>query len=190
MSVVNPHIRFVYEDYKSLPESMTKRYELLDGEMLMVPAPTTTHQIISRNIEFLLHSFVRLHKLGTVLYAPVDVVFGAGNAREIVQPDVLYISRERGSMLVKEEIRGAPDLIVEVLSPGTEERDRTYKKHLYGRYGVREYWIVDPDSATIEVHVSAGIDFEHPTVYRTNDTLRSALFAGLDIDLQEVFDLR
>ena len=190
MNVVNPHIRFVYEDYKSLPESMTKRYELLDGEMLMVPAPTTTHQIISRNIEFLLHSFVRLNQLGTVLYAPVDVVFGAGNAREIVQPDVLYISRERGGILFNDEIRGAPDLLVEVLSPGTEERDRTYKKHLYGRYGVREYWIADPDNAAIEVYVSAATDFEHPTIYHANDTLRSALFAGLDIDLQEVFDLR
>ena len=190
MSVVNPHIRFVYEDYKSLPESMTKRYELLDGELLMVPAPTTTHQIVSRNIEFLLHGFVRLHRVGTVLYAPVDVVLGVGNTREIVQPDVLYISRERGSILFKEEVRGAPDLIVEVLSPGTEERDRTYKKHLYGRYGVREYWIVDPDNAMIEVYASAGTDFDRPQVYRAGDLLRSVLFAGLDIDLQEVFDLR
>jgi len=190
MSVVNPHIRFVYEDYKSLPESMSKRYELLDGEILMVPAPTTTHQMVSRNIEFLLHGFVRLHKLGTVLYSPVDVVFGLGNGREIVQPDVLYISRERSGILYKEEIRGAPDLIVEVLSPGTEERDRTYKKHLYGRYGVREYWIVDVDTTTIEVYLSAGTDFDSPTICRAPDTLRSALFAGLDIDLQEVFELR
>ncbi len=69
MSVVNPDIRFVYEDYKALPESMEKRYELLGGELLMVPAPTTTHQILSRNIAYLLHGFVRQHALGTVLSA-------------------------------------------------------------------------------------------------------------------------
>lgn len=187
MSVVNPHIRFVYEDYKSLPESMAKRYELLNGEILMVPAPTTTHQFLSRNIGYLLHGFVRKHELGAVLSSPVDVVFGEGDAREIVQPDVLYICSERAGIIVVEEICGAPDLIVEVLSPGTETRDRTYKKHLYERYGVREYWIIDPISETVEVYKSSGAEFDDPLIYRAVDTLRSALFVGLDIDLQEVF---
>ena len=190
MSVVNPDIRFVYEDYKALPESMAKRYELLDGEILMVPAPTTTHQILSRNIAYLLHGFVRQHALGTVLSAPIDVVLGEGDAREIVQPDVLYISTARASTILIAEICGAPDLVIEVLSPATETRDRTYKKHLYGRYGVHEYWIVDPSSETIVVYRSAGVKFEDPTTYRTVDTLKSPLLVGLDIGVREVFEAR
>lgn len=190
MSVINPHIRFVYEDYKSLPESMAKRYELLDGEILMVPAPTTTHQFLSRNVAYLLHGFVRTHGLGNVLYSPIDVVFGEGDAREIVQPDVLYVSVGRASIIVEEEIRGAPELIVEVLSPGTETRDRTYKKHLYGRYGVREYWIVDPIAKAVEVYQSSGTEFDQPSFYRNADILRTELLVGLEIDLREVFRVR
>lgn len=190
MSVINPDIRFVYEDYKALPESMAKRYELLDGEILMVPAPTTTHQFLSRNITYLLHGFVRQHALGTVLSAPIDVVLGEGDAREIVQPDVLYISTARASIILVAEIYGAPDLVIEVLSPGTETRDRTYKKHLYGRYGVREYWMVDPIGETIAVYESTGMKFEDPTTYRAMDTLKSALLVGLDISVQEIFEVR
>ena len=190
MSVVNPHIRFVYEDYKALPESMAKRYELLDGEILMVPAPTTTHQFLSRNVAFVLHGFVRQHALGTVLSSPIDVVFGEGDAREIVQPDVLYVSVKHADIILVEEIRGAPDLVVEVVSPGTETRDRTYKKHLYGRYGVREYWIVDPVAETVVVYQSSGAKFDDPTTYRADDTLNSTLFVGLDINLREVFKVR
>jgi Uma2 family endonuclease len=190
MSVVNPDIRFVYEDYKALPESMAKRYELLDGEILMVPAPTTTHQFLSRNIAYLLHGFVRQHALGTVLTAPIDVVLGEGDAREIVQPDVLFISTARANIILVAEICGAPDLVIEVLSPATETRDRTYKKHLYGRYGVREYWMVDPIGETIVVYRSAGVKFEEPTTYRTIDTLKSTLLVGLDISVREVFEVR
>ncbi|MBI2798790.1 MAG: Uma2 family endonuclease [Gammaproteobacteria bacterium] len=190
MSVVNPQIRFVYEDYKALPESMAKRYELLDGEILMVPAPTTTHQFLSRNVAYVLHGFVRQHALGTVLSSPIDVVFGEGDAREIVQPDVLYVSVKHADIILVEEIRGAPDLVVEVVSPGTETRDRTYKKHLYGRYGVREYWIVDPVTETVTVYQSSGAKFDDPTTYRADDTLNSPLFVGLDIELREVFKVR
>ena len=169
---------------------MAKRYELLDAEILMVPAPTATHQFLSRNIAYLLHGFVRQHALGTVLSAPIDVVLGEGDAREIVQPDVLYISAARTSIILVAEICGAPDLVIEVLAPGTEARDRTYKKHLYGRYGVREYWIVDPVSETIVVYRSARMKFEEPTTYRTMDTLNSALLVGLDIGVREVFEVR
>ncbi|MGH8569737.1 MAG: Uma2 family endonuclease [Gammaproteobacteria bacterium] len=173
MSVVNPNIRFSYEDYKSLPESMEKRYELLDGDLLMVPAPTTSHQFVSRNLEFILHNFARTHALGSVLYSPVDVVFGVGKDREVVQPDILFISRGRVAIIAPAEIQGAPDLVVEVLSPGTEERDRGYKRHLYGRYGVLEYWIIDPEVETVEVIRAAGNEFELTMTRGVKDTLAS-----------------
>ncbi len=123
-----------------------------------------------------------------MLSSPVDVILSEGNTREIVQPDVLFISHKRASIVVEEEIRGAPDLAVEVLSPGTETRDRTYKKHLYGRYGVREYWIIEPVLQTLEVHQSTGSSFDVPTIYQATEALNSPLFPGLDIRLSEVFD--
>ena len=152
MTAPNRQIRFRYEDYKSLAESMEKRYELLDGDLLMVPAPTTTHQRISRNLEVRLYEYCQRTGVGEVLDSPVDVVLGEADAREVVQPDILLVAKERLSIIAEEEVRGAPDLVVEILSTGTEHRDRGYKKILYGRYGVREYWIVDPADRAIEVH--------------------------------------
>ena len=190
MNVVNPHIRFTYEDYQSLPESMEKRYELLDGEIKMLPGPTTTHQFISRNLEFILHAFVRGQALGYVLDSPIDVVFGEGDDREVAQPDIIYIRKERQPIIKKAEIQGAPDLVVEILSPGTETRDRGYKKHLYGRYGVNEYWIIDPEMENVDVWCIAGASYETPRRYSAQNQLSSPLFPGLSIDLDEVFHTR
>ena len=188
--VVNPHIRFVYEDYKALPESMARQYELLDGEILMVPAPTTRHRFIAGNIHALLHTHVRSVRSGAVLSSPIDVVLGEGDAREVVQPDVLFISSERLHIIVEAEVRGPPDVVVEVLSPGTEARDRTYKRHLYGRYGVREYWLLDPERETLEVYAAANTGIEQPRTLRVSDMFSSPLFAGLVISLSDIFHLR
>lgn len=187
MSVVNPNVRFSYDDYQSLPESMEKRYELLDGDMLMVPAPSTSHQRVSRNLEFLLLQFIREHRLGEVFDAPVDVVFGQGKQREVVQPDILWVSRERKDIVTEQEIQGAPDLIVEILSPGTEERDRGYKKALYARYGVKECWIVDPIAQTIEIHVPTAREVVLHASFQKGEILSSPLLGGLRIDTTEVF---
>lgn len=187
MSVVNPNVRFTYDDYKSLPESMEKRYELLDGDLLMVPAPTTAHQRVSRNLGFLLLQFTRKHGLGEVFYAPVDVVFGQGKQREVVQPDILWVSQDRKDIITEQEIQGAPDLVVEVLSPGTEEQDRGYKKALYARFGVREYWIVDPGAQTIEIHVPSSRGVELHASFHKGEILTSPLLHGFQLDTSEVF---
>ena len=187
MSVVNPNVRFTYDDYQSLPESMEKRYELLDGDMVMVPAPTTSHQRASRNLGFLLLQFVRESRLGEIFYAPVDVVFGQGDQREVVQPDILWISRERNDIITEQEIQGAPDLVIEILSPGTEERDRGYKKALYARHGVKECWIVDPVAQTIELYVPDELGIKLHASFRNGETLTSPLLPGLQLDTSEIF---
>ncbi len=180
-------IRFTYEDYKTLPESETKRYELLGGELVMVPSPTEAHQRISGNLEFVLRQFVRERRLGQVYDAPLDVVLGEGEEREVVQPDIFFISRERSHIIAEEEIRGAPDLVVEITSPATADRDRGYKKTLYARHGVREYWIVDPQEETIEVFTLGERGFQGVATYRKGEVLHSPLLAGLAIALGEVF---
>ena len=182
-------IKFTYEDYKSLPESETKRYELLGGELVMVPSPSTSHQRISRRLEFILQAFVEERGLGEVYDAPLDVVLGEGEEREVVQPDILYISEGRSGIIAEEEIRGAPDLIIEIISPATAERDRTYKKTLYARHGVKEYWIVDPEAKMVEVYTLGERGFELIKAYKAEaeEVLSSPLLEGLEVVLKEVF---
>ena len=184
---VKPRVKFTYEDYKSLPESETKRYELLGGDLVLVPSPTEYHQRISRNLEFMLWRFVKEQDLGWVYDAPLDVVLGQGDTREVVQPDIFFISKEREKIIAEEEIRGAPDLVVEIISPGTAERDRGYKKTLYARHGVKEYWIVDPKGKAVEIYTLGTKGFELVKVYKAGEILESPLLPGLVVDLKEVF---
>ncbi len=189
MNVANPNIRFTYEDYQSLPESMEKRYELLDGDIKMVPAPSTKHQFASSNLEFILHAFIKEQKLGYILDAPVDVVFGTGDGREVAQPDIIFVRRDRKEIIAEAEVQGPPDLIIEVLSPGTEARDRGYKMHLYGRYGVEEYWIVDPKEETLELFRIVEGAYKRVCHCGRDDRFTSSLFPGLTINLPEVFHI-
>ncbi len=183
------HIKFTYEDYKSLPFSETKRYELLGGELIVVPSPGFEHQRISWELGFRLSEFVRRHRLGMVLYAPLDVVLGKGEDREVVQPDILFISEHRRRIIHPQEIRGAPDLIVEILFPSTADYDRRYKRTLYARHGVQEYWIVDPQEKTIEVLTLGERGYERAGLYHKGETLESPLLQGLQIPLDQIFSI-
>lgn len=187
MGDVRTPIKFTYDDYQSLPFSETKRYELLGGELIMVPSPSWKHQDISAELEFRLQAFVREHQLGTVLDAPLDVVFGEGDEREVAQPDILFISNERRKIIAEQEIQGAPDLIVEILSPSTADYDRRYKRTLYARYGVREYWLVDPDAQTVEVLQLEARGYRQAGLYGRDEVVHSPLLEGLKIPLAEVF---
>lgn len=182
-------VKFTYNDYKSLPESETKRYELLKGELVMVPSPTFDHQRISRNLQLLLWEFVRERSLGEVLDAPMDVVFGEGKEREITQPDIFFVSKERKGIISEQEIRGAPDLIIEIISPATEKRDRGYKRTLYAHFGVKEYWLVDPNRKMVEVLTLEEKGFEQSGLYGEKEAVVSPLLEDLNIDLKQVFSL-
>jgi Uma2 family endonuclease len=177
-------IKFTYEDYKSLTLGERERYELLEGELVMAPSPVPYHQIVLRNIEDCLWEFVRSGDLGEVLSAPCDVVLAPD---AVVQPDLLFLSRSRASLIGKEAVEGAPDLIVEVLSPSTAQRDRIVKRKLYAKYGVQEYWIVDPEGKTVEVLTLGTGGYERAGLYTKSDLLESPLLAGLKISLAEVF---
>ncbi len=181
--MINTKVKFTYRDYRTAPDD--KRYELLEGELVMVPAPGFAHQRISSNIEFILQRFVRQHDLGIVLSAPFDVIL---SEERVFQPDILFVSKERLPIINPENIRGAaPDLIVEILSPATAERDRFYKRAIYARYGVKEYWLVDPEARTIEVTKLGEKDLETVGVYGEGESLKSPLLEGLSFDLTEVF---
>ncbi len=176
------NVRFNYHDYLQLPED--KRYEILDGELFVVPAPNIRHQRLSRKIfEFLLHQ-AQEKNLGEVLYAPCDVVLAD---ETIVQPDILFVCKERFDIIGKENIAGPPDLVVEILSPGTRNRDTEIKRKLYAGFGVREYWIVDPDAGTIAVLTWTEQGYTSAGIYAQSECLSSPLLPGLNLPLEDLF---
>ena len=176
--------RLTYEDYSALPDE--KRYELIEGDLYMVPAPDFYHQIVSGNIEFFLWDFVKKRNLGTVVHALVDVVL---TTEDVIQPDILYISNERRGIITGRNVSGAPDLVIEILSPSTQERDKIVKRDLYATHGVKEYWIVDPLTKSVEVMTISTKGFKLYGIFLKEDTLTSPLIDGLSIPLKEVFEL-
>ncbi len=170
-----------------MPESEIRRYELLEGELHMVPSPSFEHQHVSVNLVIELGNFVMQRELGTILDAPLDVVLTDENKESIVQPDIIFISHARSKIIHREEIRGAPDLVIEILSPSTGQRDRTAKKTLYARHGVTEYWIVDPETHTVEVMKLTARGYRLVATYSKKETVRSPLLSGLEISLKKIF---
>ncbi len=182
--MVNPNVKFTYRDYINLPESEERRYELIAGEFYMVPSPSAVHQSIVFRLAKILDAFVEQNGLGRVFIAPLDVVL---SEIDVLQPDILFISRSREGIITEQNIQGAPDLAVEVLSPATAERDRTLKKARYLKYGVREYWIVDPLARAIEVLKAGQTEFETVRVYPEGTHALSPILPGLRVDVSEVF---
>ncbi|MEK7280457.1 MAG: Uma2 family endonuclease, partial [Nitrospirota bacterium] len=154
-------IRFTYEDYAHFPDDR-KQYQIVDGEVYMVPAPVPYHQRVSWNIEIIVHNYVSRHDLGEVFHAPCDVILSNEN---VVQPDIFFISKDRLNIITEKNISGPPDLIIEILSPYTEKLDRTLKRDLYARYGVSEYWLADPATKSIEVLSLSGKEFSSIGIY-------------------------
>jgi len=175
-------IRFTYQDYLQLPED--RRYEIVDGDLFMVPAPTPYNQKVSLKLEHLLYDLVTSRELGEIFHAPCDLLL---SEIDIVQPDIFYISKGRLSIIKEKKIQGAPDLVVEILSPATEMRDRGIKQKLYTRAGVIEYWIVDPETRSIEVLTLGPEGYVLTGSYLEQQTLHSPLLTGLAIPLNEIF---
>jgi len=179
---MNTALRFTYQDYLQLSED--RRYEIVDGDLYMVPAPIPYHQKVSRNLEFQLHQYVQAHDLGEVFDAPCDVLL---SQTDVVQPDILFVGKDRLSIIKEANIQGAPDLVVEILSPASEKRDRGAKQKLYARAGVIESWIVDPTAKTVEVFSLGEAGYQRINLFNHTDTLCSPLFPGLSISLSAVF---
>jgi Uma2 family endonuclease len=140
--------QITWQDVQQMPDD-GNRYEAIEGDLYMTPAPKVRHQRISLRLERALFSLLVDGGYGELLHAPVGVEFPASG--EGVQPDILFISNERRAIICEDWLRGAPDLVVEILSPTTAHRDRGIKLRLYERQGVSEYWIVDPEAEAVEV---------------------------------------
>lgn len=182
-----PDVRFTFDDFLQFPDD-GKRHELIDGEHFVTASPNTAHQVIAGNLHGHLWTYLRERPVGRVFMAPFDVVF---SNFDVVEPDVLFVSTARqADVLTTAHVRGAPDLVVEIGSPSTRKRDETIKRRLYERFGVAEYWVVDPELDAIKVYRLndgrfvrvAELTLEH------DDILESPLFPGLVLRLSEIFE--
>lgn len=174
--------KYTYADYLKTPDE--ERYELIGGELLMTPSPVTRYQRISKKMLIALDNYVTNNELGEVFGAPLDVYLDDEN---VVQPDILFISKERLGIIGEKNIQGAPDLAVEIVSETTAYRDLVQKKKLYARFGVREYWIVLPEESSIEIYTLKENTFVLHKAYGIGDTLESPLLQNLKIELEKIF---
>ena len=181
--VTPTRVKLTYDDLRLFPND-GNRHELIDGEHIMTPAPKTNHQRVSMNLSRLFDTFVREHRLGHVFAAPFDVVF---SEFDVTEPDILFVSREREMILTEDNARGAPDLIVEILSPSTAEIDRKVKFSLYEKYGVREYWIITPDAEIVQLFALRAKGYELLGNFSGKQEVRSEVLTGFACRAEEIF---
>lgn len=174
--------KLTYQDYLLFPEGGL-RHELLDGDHAVTPAPTPHHQRIVNRLAFLLTGHVEKTGAGEVFTAPIDVHLSEA---DVVQPEVLFLATERLAEVTDVAIAAAPDLVAEILSPATRQRDETLKRKLYERHGVAEYWLVDPAAGEVRVLRSVDGRFRKAGRFGPGETLESQLFPGLRIAIDEL----
>ena len=178
--------QLTYEDYLLFPDD-GKRHEIIDGDHYVTPAPKTKHQKVSFNLTVGIGSFVKQRGLGLLLAAPSDVFLSDEN---VVQPDLLFVSTARASIVTEDNIHGAPDIVVEIISETTRKKDEVTKRKLYERFGVQEYWVVDPELETIKIFRRARQGYAHAVELskEAGDILTTKLLAGFDLALTAIFE--
>jgi Uma2 family endonuclease len=170
-------------DYRELPDA-PPYYQLIEGELHMSPSPNWFHQQILSNLARILFRYLDKKPNGEIYMAPLDTFLTDLN---VYQPDVVFVSNERKSILKEDGVNGAPDFVVEILSPRTAKYDRGAKRDIYARTGVEELWIVDPERTTIEVFRFAESANAPVATYDINQKFISQIFPGLTISVADVF---
>lgn len=174
---------WTYDDYAALPDD-GQRYEIVNGVLLMTPAPTPDHQSIAVRLAYYLFMHVELAGLGRVFPTPIDVELGPKN---VFQPDVVVLLNAHLDRVAAKKIIGAPDLVVEVASRGTATYDRVSKYDIYARTGVAEYWIVKPTNRTIEVLILENGEYYSSGIFRGEQLLLSRIVPDLPVRAEQFF---
>jgi Uma2 family endonuclease len=176
-------LALTYEDYRLLPDD-GRRWELIGGDFHVSPSPTSQHQQVVAHLVFHLIGALWNRRRAQVLASPIDVILDETNT---VQPDVLVVKREHESIITRRGIVGVPDLVIEVVSPHKASMDLVLKRHLYERFGVPEYWLIDPDERTVTVLVKSGKGFVETLALRASGQIRSKVFPTLKLPVARVF---
>ena len=174
--------KLTYLDYLETPDDV--RYELIGGELVLMPSPREIHQKLIFGLGLPLTVFVEGNSLGSVYPAPFDVFL---SDTDIFQPDILFISNERAHIITELNVQGAPDLVIEIISPSDPNRDRIRKRNIYARYRVGEFWLVDPYARNITVLTLGNHGYETAGIYREGDTLASPTLPGFALDTSDLF---
>jgi Uma2 family endonuclease len=181
----NPGVKLTYDDFLLFPDD-GKRHELIDGEHYVTPSPSRKHQAIVWNLTVRIGTYLEANPVGRAFGAPFDVVF---SQFDVVEPDLLFISNARLEVLTTTNVQGAPNLVVEIGSPSTRQRDETIKRKLYERFGVEEYWVIDPEIETIAVYRHVGETYQRvlELALERNDTVTTSLLPDFTLSLQQIF---
>ena len=172
------------DDYRALPET-GPRYQLIEGDLYLAPAPNRFHQDISRNLQFELHSYLKTNPIGKLYNAPFDVYLDEHNA---FQPDLIVVLNEHAGILTETGAEGAPELVVEILSPKTRQLDLVNKKRVYATRGVRELWIIDPEPGIVTIHRFAEGGKESVSEAAESGVLMTPLLPGLKISARLLYE--
>jgi len=180
--------RLTYDEFQTLPRDGSKRFELIEGEVFMTPSPNTKHQRAVVKLLRLLADYAEQHDLGEVFVAPYDIVFSKWTALE---PDLLFIRKVRLSIITDANVQGAPDLVIEILSPSNKAYDRETKMRAYEKAGVPEIWYFDPEDDSGEI-LNLGADGRYVVTAKLsgNAAIVSKALPGLDLALDQVFTPR
>ena len=178
-----PQGSWTYDDYAALPDD-GNRYEIVNGVLIMTPAPSPEHQDIVGEIFSALRTHIKLAGLGRVFTGPIDVDLGPKN---VYQPDLVVVLNTHLDRVAEKKIIGAPDLVVEVASPSTAAYDRLTKYEKYAHAGIREYWLVKPTSRSVEVLVLEGREYRSPGIFRGEQTLPSRIVPDLPVGVERFF---
>lgn len=174
-----------YAEYQALEVDDNNWYELLNGELVKKSSPSPRHQRTSMKLSSLMHLFASQNNLGVVYCAPIDVFVDEHN---VPQPDILFIANAKKHIITDDGIMGAPDLVVEILSPSSIRNDRGIKQRLYQRLGVQEYWIVDPNNNSIEVYrLSEGV-YDLVSFAVERGVVDSTSIVGLQVEVHDIFN--
>jgi Uma2 family endonuclease len=182
----SPGVKLTYDDFLLFPDD-GKRHELIDGEHYVTPSPNRKHQAIVWNLAGMIAPYLESHSVGRAFVAPFDVIF---SEFDVVEPDLLFISAARqADILTTKHVRGAPNLVVEIASRSTRSRDETLKRKLYERFGVEEYWVMEPDTDTVVVYKHDGESYQRDAELTgaRGDTLTTSLLPGLQLPLDRIF---
>ena len=174
---------WTYDDYAALPDD-GQRYEIVNGVLLMTPAPSPDHQSIAVRLTYYLFMHIELAGLGRVFSGPIDVELGPKN---VFQPDVVILLNTHLNKVAAKKIVGAPDLVVEIASPSTAVVDRVTKYDIYARAGIPEYWIVKPTNRTIEVLILENGEYYSSGIFRGEQLLPSQIVPGLPVRVEQFF---
>jgi Uma2 family endonuclease len=173
---------FTYDDYLNLPKDSFK-YEVLGGALIERQSPPTIHQRVSGNLLISLINYIRKNNLGEIV-GRIDVVLSMTN---IVQPDLLFVSKERQQIIAEKNIVAAPDLVVEIIDESTKNTDQTTKKTLYEKYGVKEYWIVYPNEEKVEQFLLENEKLILNNTLQQTEKLSSRAIGGLTLSADQIF---